>query len=62
MRALISLMLIVYLVGAGVVLSPTIRMKWNSAPASELASSIAQLLPTALAWPAAALHEVAGRG
>ena len=52
MRILISLIVVVYLVGVGVVLSPIIREKWNSAPASELTSSVAQSLPSALAWPA----------
>jgi hypothetical protein len=31
MRALIALMVIVYIVGVGVVLSPTIQAKWNGA-------------------------------
>ena len=52
MRALIALILIVYLVGVGVALSPTVRAKWEAAPASELAASVAQALPDALAWPA----------
>ncbi len=61
MRTLIALIVIVYLVGVGVTLSPTIATKWNSAPASELAASTAQSLPSALAWPATAYHNVMGR-
>ena len=38
MRMLISLVVIVYLVGVGVVLSPTIQSKWNSGTAAELSS------------------------
>ena len=52
MRALIALMVIVYLVGVGVALSPTIRAKWNNALTSDLAASVGQDLPYALTWPA----------
>jgi hypothetical protein len=38
MRALIALAVIIYLVGVGVALSPTIQAKWNSASASDLAT------------------------
>ena len=51
MRALIALIAIVYLVGVGVVLSPTVGAEWNSGTASNLAASIGQALPNALAWP-----------
>ena len=60
MRMLISLVVIVYLVGVGVVLSPTIQSKWNSGTAAELSSSIVGALPGALAWPAGAYHRLAG--
>ena len=62
MRALISLIVIVYLVGVGVALSPTIQAKWNSASASDLAASVGQALPNAVAWPARAFHSIADRG
>jgi hypothetical protein len=61
MRAIIALIVIVYLVGIGVVLAPTIQAKWSSAPASDLAASVWQTLPNALAWPVSAYHSVAGR-
>jgi hypothetical protein len=61
MRLFIGLIVIVYLVGVGVVLAPTISGKWNSATASELTASVAQALPDALAWPVRAYHSVAGR-
>jgi hypothetical protein len=60
MRLLLAILLIVYLVGVGVVLSPTVRSTWSSAPASTLAESVAQALPNALAWPARAAREVSG--
>jgi len=62
MRAIIALIVIVYLVGVGVVLAPTIQAKWSSAPASELATSVGQALPNALAWPASAYRSLIGHG
>jgi len=47
MRLLLALIIIVYLVGVGVALSPTIRSEWSPSPASELARNIAQELPGA---------------
>jgi hypothetical protein len=61
MRAIIALIVILYLVGVGVVLAPTIQAKWSSAPASELATSVGQALPSALMWPASAYHNITGR-
>ena len=58
MRALIALIVIVYLVGVGVALSPTIRAKWDNAPASDLAASVGQDLPYALTWPARIFHSM----
>ncbi len=60
MRMLIALLVIVYFVGVGVVLAPTIKDKWNSAPASELTASVVQELPNALAWPARAYRSLTG--
>jgi len=62
MRTLIAVIVIVYLVGVGVVLAPTFQSKWSSAPASELFSSVIEVLPTALAWPATAFRSLTGRG
>jgi hypothetical protein len=62
MRAIIALFVIVYLVGVGFVLAPTIQAKWSNAPASDFATSVGQALPDALAWPASAYHSMAGRG
>ena len=62
MRALIALIVIVYLVGVGVALSPTIQAKWTSGSASDLATSVGQALPNAIAWPARAFHSIVDRG
>jgi hypothetical protein len=61
MRALIGLIVIVYLVGIGVVLAPTVRGKWNEGTAAELSASVAQALPAALAWPAGVYRSLTGR-
>jgi hypothetical protein len=60
MRLLLALIVILYLVGVGVVLSPTVRSTWNSEPASVLADRIVQALPDALAWPVRAAHAFTG--
>ena len=60
MRLLIAIIVIAYLVGVGVVLSPTIRDKWSTDPASVLAASIVQELPGALAWPATVYRSLTG--
>jgi len=54
MRAPIALVVIICLVGVGVALSPTIQAKWNGGSASDLATSVGQALPNAVAWPARA--------
>jgi len=56
MRALIALIVIVYLIGVGVVLAPTIQSKWNTATAAELTASVGHALPSAFAWPVTAYH------
>jgi hypothetical protein len=60
MRLLLALIIIVYLVGVGVVLSPTVRSGWNSEPASALTDHVVQALPDALAWPARAARAFRG--
>jgi hypothetical protein len=60
MRLLLALIIIIYLIGVGVVLSPVIRSSWNSETASALADHVVQALPSALAWPVRAAHAFAG--
>jgi hypothetical protein len=62
MRLLIALVVIIYIVGVGVVLSPTVRATWNGAPASNFATSLADALPNAVAWPVTAFHSITDRG
>jgi len=62
-RGLIALILIVYFIGVGVALAPTIEANWSSATAAEFASRVAEDLPYALAWPAWVLRSsTSGRG
>ena len=58
MRALLAVIVLIYVVGIGVALAPTIQAKWNGATASELASGVAQALPSAATWPARAYHSI----
>ena len=62
MRARIALIAIVYFVGVGVALSPTVQAEWNSVTASNLAASVGQALPNALAWPAGIYHSMTDHG
>jgi hypothetical protein len=62
MRVFIALIVIIYIVGIGVELSPTIQAKWSDAPASNFATSVADALPNAVAWPVRAFHSITNRG
>jgi hypothetical protein len=55
------LVVIVYLVGVGVVLAPTISTKWSTATASDLFASVWLELPGALAWPVTTYHRMMDR-
>ena len=61
MRVIIALIVIVYLIGVGVVLAPTIQAKWTTVPASELTANVVEVMPSALAWPVKAYHSLTGR-
>jgi hypothetical protein len=58
MRLIIALIVIVYLVGVGVVLAPTITTRWATSTAPDLFSSIWLELPHALAWPGTVYHRM----
>jgi hypothetical protein len=62
MNMLISLIVIIYLVGVGVVLAPVVETNWGGASAQTLVTSVGQALPDALAWPVRFYHSVADRG
>ena len=50
MRLIVAVLAIVYLLGVGAALAPIVRDDWHTA--SDLAVSLKQALPNALAWPA----------
>ena len=56
MRAFIALVVIVYLVGVGAALAPTVRGQWTTAPAPQFADSVVKAVPDAVAWPARAFR------
>ncbi len=62
MRTFITLLVIIYLVGVGVVLAPTIKANWSTGSASQFFGSVATELPRALAWPVTVFRSVARRG
>ena len=62
MRTIVALIVIIYIMGVGVVLSPTLQAKWSGSSASNLATSVAEALPAAVAWPVTVFHSITGRG
>ena len=60
MRLLISLVVIVYLVGVGVVLAPVFQNNWNQSTAAQMSGNVAQALPRALLWPVGVYRRLAG--
>jgi hypothetical protein len=61
MRVLIALIVIIYLVGVGVALAPTVEAKWSSGTAAEFVASVGQGLPHALTWPARLYRDMTSR-
>jgi hypothetical protein len=62
MRTLLAVLLIIYLVGVGVVLAPTVKAEWSTTPASQFVASVATEMPRALAWPAVVYRDEVKRG
>jgi hypothetical protein len=61
MGGILTLLVIVYLVGIGVVLAPAVQGEWNTGTASEFFQSILLQLPTAAAWPVTLYHHMMDR-
>jgi hypothetical protein len=61
MGGILTLLVVLYLVGIGVVLAPTVQGEWNSGTASEFFGSIVQELPVAAAWPVTLYHRMMDR-
>jgi uncharacterized membrane protein YhhN len=58
MRTFIALLVIVYLVGVGVELQPSVSTKWNTATAADMFGGIWTELPRAMAWPVTVYHRM----
>jgi hypothetical protein len=62
MRLVLALIVVIYLIGVGVVLAPTIEANWSTSSASQFFGSVAKDLPTALSWPLTAYRRTVERG
>jgi hypothetical protein len=58
MRTIFAVLIIIYLIGVGVVLAPTISGKWNNGTPAELSASVLEVLPLAFSWPVTAYHHL----
>jgi hypothetical protein len=56
-----TLLVVVYLVGIGVVLAPTVQGEWSTSTPSDFFGSILQELPVAAAWPVTLYHRTMDR-
>jgi hypothetical protein len=61
MRGFLAFVVIGYLVGVVVALSPTIQAKWSTSAAHDLTANILQALPDPVAWPLRVFHAITGR-
>ena len=61
MIRLIWVLLIVYVIGIGVQLAPTVREAWDTVPSSQLVSRVVSELPAAAAWPMRVYESVRGK-
>jgi hypothetical protein len=58
LRGLLSVLAVVYLIGVGVALVPTVRDNWNHATVSQIFVSVVLDLPRAVGWPARAYRDL----
>jgi hypothetical protein len=61
MRAIIGMFAIIYLVGVGIALTPTVQANWSTVPTSQLFGRVATELPKAVSWPATACRSISER-
>jgi hypothetical protein len=59
-RVIIATLLIVYLIGVGVELAPSVWSGWSTGNGSRMVNNMIGALPDALAWPASAYRGIAG--
>lgn len=51
MGRLLSLLLLIYVIGIGVQLAPTVEAAWDTDTASEVSAKVMDELPSAARWP-----------
>jgi hypothetical protein len=59
-RVVIAILLIVYLIGVGVELAPSVWSGWSTGNSSLMLGAITRRLPEALAWPVLFYRSIAG--
>ena len=61
MIRIIWVLVIVYVIGIGVKLAPTVREAWDTLPANQLVARVFNELPAAAAWPMRVYESVRGQ-
>jgi hypothetical protein len=61
MRVVVAILLIVYLLGVGVDLAPSVWSGWNTGNGALMLGDVARALPHALTWPVAVYRSMSGR-
>jgi hypothetical protein len=61
MGRLISLLLLVYVIGIGVQLAPTVQGSWDKETAEQVFARVMDELPRAAAWPVRAFDSIRGK-
>jgi hypothetical protein len=61
MGRLISLLLLVYVIGIGVQLAPTVQGSWDKETAEQVFARVMDELPHAAAWPVRTFDSIRGK-
>ena len=61
MGRLISLLLLVYVIGIGVLLAPTVQENWDRETAEQVFARVMDELPRAAAWPVRVFDSIRGK-
>ncbi len=60
MRVVIAILLIIYVIGVGVELAPSVWSGWSTGNGSLMLGAITRALPEALAWPVLVYRSIMG--
>ena len=61
MGRLLSLLILVYVIGIGVQLAPTVEAAWDKETAAQVTARVMDELPNAAAWPVRAFDSIRGK-